>query len=295
MKSGNYVLITPARNEENYIERTIKSVIGQNNRPVRWVIVNDGSIDHTEDIVQRYQKEYDFIHLISLEKNDHRDFSSKVKAFGAGYDHLRDVEYDFIGNLDADVSFDSEYYERVLKEFRRNANLGIAGGIIFEQYGRRFVPQNISPDSVAGAVQLFRRESYEEIGGYIPLEHGGIDGVAEIMVRMKGWEVRTFPDLRVLHHRRVGTGNSSVLKTKFREGRRFYLLGYHPLFYALRTLVRFKDRPYGCGAVLQICGYAWYSFRCEKRPVSDDFIRYLRWEQILKLKSAFNGQRKKRF
>ena len=47
-----YVLITSARNEEAYIEKTIKSVISQTILPKKWVMVSDGSTDRTEEIIQ---------------------------------------------------------------------------------------------------------------------------------------------------------------------------------------------------------------------------------------------------
>ena len=49
-----YVLITPARNEGDYIEKTIQSVISQKIKPVKWVIVSDGSTDDTVAIAQQY-------------------------------------------------------------------------------------------------------------------------------------------------------------------------------------------------------------------------------------------------
>ncbi len=109
-------------------------------------------------------------------------------------------------------------------------SLGLAGGIILEEVGDRFVPQLISANSVAGAVQCFRRRCYEDFGGYLPMEIGGIDSMAEIMARMHGWDVHTFADLMVRHYGRVTTGARNVLATRFKKGRINHALGYHPLF-----------------------------------------------------------------
>lgn len=98
------MLITPARNEEAYIVKTIQSLINQTILPKKWIIVSDGSTDRTDDIVKRYEANYDFIQLLRREPDTSRNFASKVYAIQAGFKLLNGIEYDFIGNLDADVS-----------------------------------------------------------------------------------------------------------------------------------------------------------------------------------------------
>lgn len=289
MYKQSYVLVTPARNEEDYIEKTILSIVSQTVLPAKWVIVSDGSIDRTDSIVTRYAQKYNFISLIRIPGHRRSNFASKVNAFHTGYNELRSTKYDLIGNLDADVSFDRYYYERILTKFNENVKLGMAGGIIFELINGQFYPQNISMNSVAGAVQLFRRQCYEDIGGYLPLEYGGIDAAAEVMARMKKWEVQTFPDIKVYHPRRVGVANRSILRARFIEGRRFYLLGYHPLFYMLRCLCRAKEKPYFFGSVARLYGYLLCCIKRRKRPVSVDFINYLKMEQLKRIRALFDA------
>ena len=117
MDTPNYVIITPARNEEAYIEKTIQSVISQTILPRKWIIVSDGSTDKTEEIISRYAKENHFIQLLTSKGDLKRNFGSKVNAFNAGYQLLKDMSYDFICNLDADVTFSSNYFESILQEF----------------------------------------------------------------------------------------------------------------------------------------------------------------------------------
>jgi glycosyltransferase involved in cell wall biosynthesis len=267
MIEKSYVLITPARNEEDYIEKTIQAVVSQTVLPKKWVIVNDGSTDRTEEIVKNYASRYEFIKFLSLARSSQRDFGAKVYAIRSGYELLKDEQYEFIGNLDADVSFDSQYYEEILARFQENPQLGIAGGIILELLNGRYRSQNISLNSVAGAIQLFRRQCYEKIGGYTPLKLGGVDAVVEISARKNGWQVQTFPKLKVFHHRRVAIREGKVLMTKFRQGVRDYLLGYHPLFYVVMCSYRIKERPYFWGSILRIGGYFWSAIKKEKRPV----------------------------
>ncbi|MCX5811617.1 MAG: glycosyltransferase family A protein [Proteobacteria bacterium] len=289
-----YVLITPARNEESFIGKTIEAVAAQSVLPKEWVIVNDGSTDRTEEVVASYQRDHSFIRLISVSEHQGRNFNSKAYAFQAGYRRLESKDYHFIGNLDADVSFESDYYKNILEKFSENLKLGIAGGIIAELVNNVYVLQNISLNSVAGATQLFRRECYENIGGYIPIMTGGIDTAAEIMARSKGWEVRTFPELTVLHHRRVASGKGNILAEGFRKGISHYLLGYHPLFQVARYMSRIKDKPYILGSFFILSGYLWALVRRYKRPIPDDVVRYLRKEQMRRLWSFLaTGSRQK--
>jgi glycosyltransferase involved in cell wall biosynthesis len=282
-----YVLITPSRNEEKYIKTTIEAVINQTILPVAWIIVNDGSTDQTEKIARKYENEFNFIKVISLDNKRQRNFVSKVEAFNAGYAELSDKVFNFIGNLDADISFSESYFENILTKFNENPHLGLAGGIIVESIGRNFIKQNISLNSVAGAVQLFRKECFEEIGGYIPLQYGGIDAAAEIMARMKDWRVCTFLDFVVYHHRRVSKGQRSIIRARFRQGIMFNLLGYHPIFYLFSSLRRIFDKPVLIGSVVKIIGFLWSFLLKTKRPVTNEFISYLRTEQMRRFSAHF--------
>lgn len=287
LETRSYVLITPARNEEAFIEQTIQSVVGQTILPRKWVIVSDGSTDRTEEIVRHYCVDHGFIELVSSCGDAQRNFGSKVHAFYAGYEVLGDISYDFIGNIDADVSFAADYFENILRQFQQDSRLGIAGGVIMELIQGRYVSQNISADSVAGAVQLFRRQCFDDIGGYLPLPHGGIDCAAEVMARMHNWRVKTYFDYAVLHHRRVLTGGANIFRNKFRHGSTDFLLGYHPLFELFRCLYKTTQRPYVLGSLCSFAGFCWAAMTRQKKHLPDTCIHYLRKEQINKLLKNF--------
>lgn len=284
MAHVNYALVTPARNEEAHIQRTIEAVVSQTILPRKWVIVSDGSIDGTDDIVNSYATKCAFIQLLRVGAGKRRDFASKVRAFEAGYDQLGDVPYEFIGNLDADVTFAPTYYEQILQKFSTNPQLGVAGGIISELIGDTLVTQHVSTGySVSGAVQLFRRDCYQAIGGYVAIKGGGIDTAAEIMARMKSWEVQTFPEVQVRHHRRMDTGGATVLHTKFRRGISNYILGYHPLFQMAASLSRLFEEPFLIGSACTLFGYGWSCLRNYKRVMPEDAVRFLRAEQLARI------------
>jgi poly-beta-1,6-N-acetyl-D-glucosamine synthase len=287
MRRQRYALVTPARNEEACIQQTIEAVLAQTILPFRWIIVSDGSVDQTDNIVARFAREHSFIRFVKTGQRGEKDFGSKARAFHTGYEELKDTPYDFLGNLDADVTLQAHYYERMLEYFAANPKLGVAAGGVRELIGDRYVTQDGSLNSAAGSVQLFRRECYESFGGYVPIKGGGIDAAAEIMARMRGWEVRTFPDVPVFHNRRMTTGSRTVLTTRFRSGATNYALGYHPLFHVAACVSRANDRPYLLGSVSSLLGYGWSWLRRSKRAVPGEVVRFLQAEQLERLISAF--------
>src|SRR5271166_5248956 len=136
LKLPTYVLITPARNESQFIELTIKSVVSQTVRPLKWVIVSDGSTDGTDDIVNKYAAEYPWIELVRMPERRERHFAGKVHAFNAGYARVRDLEYEVTGNLDGDVSFDDqEFFSSLLWKLAEDPMLGVVGAS-FKYAGR---------------------------------------------------------------------------------------------------------------------------------------------------------------
>jgi len=225
-----YVLATAAYNEEANIEKTIESVLAQIVLPQRWVIVSDGCLDRTDEIVQRYAEKYAFIRFLRVTRPPGRSFRSKIMALQAGIKLLANVPFKFIGNLDADVSVGPSYFGDLIAKFETHPRLGLAGGFVFEgKEGESRSRGSNRVYSVAHAAQLVRRECYEAIGGYAVLEYGGEDWHAQTSARMMGWSAEAFPELRIFHHRRTGEGGNLV-RDKFRQGRMDYCFGSDPIF-----------------------------------------------------------------
>lgn len=278
-----YVLVTPARNEAQFIELTLRSVISQTVQPIRWIIVSDGSHDGTDDIVRRYTAEHDWIRLVRMPDRAERHFAGKVHAFNAGYAMLADVHYDFIGSLDADISFDQGYFSYLLEKLSEDKRLGIVGTPFkdSDMYDYRFV----SLEHVSGACQLFRRTCFEEIGGYSPSKNGGVDHIAVLKSRMKGWRTRTFTDRICIHHRDMGSASHGIWKARFKVGALDYALGGHPLWEIFRTVYQMSRRPYVVGGLLVFAGYLSAAFRREPRPIPGALVQFRRREQLLRLRA----------
>lgn len=279
------MLVTAARDEEKYIGFTLAAVVSQTILPAKWIIVDDSSEDHTRQIVESYSCKHEFIKLVSIDSQSDRSFGAKAGAVMAGTKCLRNLQYDYIGNLDADMSFKRDYYEKVLSKFRKNPNLGIAGGIRYDNYKGKFRRVRCAVNSVSGAFQLFRQDCFEAVGGYVNSGYGGIDTIAETMARMYGWQVRSFPELELYHHRCTGTASRGLLGAQFRDGIKNYVVGYHPLFQLLRMLRGIDEKPFIISSLFWMAGYYWSAIRRYPRPVSEEFVNYLRKEQLSRLKT----------
>jgi len=282
-KELTYVLMTSARNEEAYIEKTIKSVISQTVLPKKWIIVSDGSTDSTDEIVSKYANKYDFIQLIRVDGDSKRNFGSKVKALNAALKHLKNVEYNFIGNVDADVSFDPNYYEIMLEKFRDNSKLGLAGGEIYNEYDEKNVQGEVDTWHVSGAIQLFRRQCWEDIGGYLQLKRSE-DAVAVKMARMTGWDVEKYPDIRVFHCRREGTGKGNILISRFNYGISDYTTGTPPIYMVVKFFNRLREKPYILCSLFRLSGYCYGFLKRERRVLPNEVFKYIRHEQMQRLK-----------
>jgi biofilm PGA synthesis N-glycosyltransferase PgaC len=279
-----YVLITPARDGAANIGKTIAAVRAQVVPPTRWVIVDDGSSDSTAEIVHEHSTGANWITLIRRPGGTVADFVSKVNAFCAGLASLDGMDYAFIGNLDADVSFEPDYFQRVLRAFADRPRLGIAGGHVVEEFRGRRVPQRISPNSVAGAVQLFRRQTFTDIGGIRPLRLGGEDSVAEILARMHGWDVATLFDLKVRHHGRVLAGHRRPWTAWFTRGMVYRTLRYDPLFQVAMSGYRaVAQPPYVISGTAMLAGYVRAAAGRIAPAMDADAVAYLRREQRQRL------------
>lgn len=279
-----YVLVTPARNEAKFIELTIKSVIAQSILPLKWVIVSDGSTDGTDEIVLRYCAEHSWIELVRRPEREDRNFAGKAVAFNAGYARLTDLEYEVIGNLDGDVSFDEDYLAFLLAKFSENPRLGVSGTPYKEEHAfhdDRFK----SVDHVSGACQLFRRECFEAIGGFPSIRSGGIDLIACLSAQAKGWETRRFDERVCLHHRNVGSGeHTGAFRRLLSRGRKDYLLGSHPTFEIFRCVNQMRNRPFVVGGVLMLAGYTWAMLRGVERTMPGDLMEIRQRDQMRRLK-----------
>lgn len=294
---ARYALVTPARNEEAFIESTLRSVVAQSIRPQVWVVVSDGSTDRTDAIVQSFAGQHPWIKLVRMPERRDRQFAAKANCFNAGYARLRELtnDYDLVGNLDADITFDPDYFEFLLAKFAALPRLGVAGTPFVEPHDRpvnhTYAHGLANLEHVSGACQLFRRECFEAVGGYVPVKGGAIDWIAVTTARMKGWQTRTFTEKVCYHHRTLGTGNNHPLVVPFHYGRKAYYVGGHPLWAVLRGFFQMRNRPWIVGGAMFQLGFFWSMLTRVPRVVSPELMAFHRGEQMARLKALFTRQR----
>lgn len=280
----DYVLMTAAFNEEAYIETTIRSVVQQTLLPQKWIVVSDGSTDNTDRIIQKYTNQYKFIELLRIEKENKRTFCSKVRALNAGYSILQGLEYNYIGNLDADIDLTISYFEKIIAQLEIYPELGIASGVYVEKYKGQTIRFKKPKFHTPGAIQVFRRECYEKIGGYPKLE-GGEDTAAGVCARMHGWQTRSFKDIEVTHLKPLLTGNlRHVIKGRFRLGWTDFLLGMHPLYAVVKLIRQLFNKPFIIGGLSLFIGFLYHWVFKRNRSVSKQFVEFFRKEQFSRLK-----------
>lgn len=280
-KPTKYVVITPVRNEEQYIDLTLQSMTSQTVAPLEWLIVNDGSTDKTGEIIDRYAASFPWIkHVKRQDRGFRKSGGGVIEAFYDGYAAMTAREWNFIVKLDGDLSFDSNYFERCFEKFHENSKLGIGGGDIYNRVGNRFELEKMPHFHVRGATKIYRKECWDAIGRLISAP--GWDTLDEVKANMCGWATYGFHDLQVRHYRYTGDADGTW-RISVKYGLSDYVSGYHPLFMLLKSIKRVFSKPYLVGAVGHLYGFV--KGYAEKIPQVDDpdLIRYLRQQQLRKL------------
>ena len=284
-KNGtNYILISPVRDEEKYIEQTIESVVGQTIPPSKWIIVDDASSDRTPEVIQSYQKRFPWIQMLRIDRDTARQPGSPiVNAFNRGYDLVKDSAFDFVVKLDCDLRFAPDYFEKLLQEFEKDPRLGIGSGIYLEDYDKGWTPIKMPTYHTAGACKFMRKECFIQIGGFIPFK--GWDTVDEIKAQCKGWETCHFDELRFYHLKTEGSGIGQI-QTNIMHGEIYYSTGGSYLFLLLKIIHRMIfGQPFLIGGIMMFFGFSRALILKKKRLVNNDeafFYKRLLNQRILK-------------
>jgi len=281
---STYVIITPAKDEEKYIEYTLKSVCRQTLLPKQWIIVNDGSTDGTIKIVKKYIKKYSWITLINNETiTEVRSEGGKIiRAFYKGFNSIVDHDYEFIIKLDADLTLPENYFEKVANAFRANPRLGICGGRLFVEKYNKYIARNGFDNYVPGAFKSYSKACFNDIGGIMPVL--GWDGLDLLTAMYKGWDVEVLP-LKVITHRPTHSDYNRA-KLNFMLGQAAWKMGSSFILIIIRTLVRLKQRPFILAGLSYFMGYLHSLFGNDQKYVNKDLEKYINiyhYKRILKV------------
>ena len=284
----SFAILSACKNEQDYVAKCIDSVLKQSLLPSLWVIIDDGSTDNTPKILKEYADKNNFIKIHSFPPNENRSFGSKDKAINHAFSTLHVLNYDYIGILDTDISLESiNYFKTVIDEFKTDSKLAITGGEVYENTSGIFKPRPVNvPWSVAGCVQMYRRECFLILGGFLPLDYGGSDTYSELRLREMGWRAKTIRSLQVNHYRPTSSA-SGFLRGSFRAGLLAGSFGSHPIFMIVKMIRRIFYHPPIIGSSLLGIGYLYYRLFKRDVLIAKSTSLYLRKEQISRIKTLF--------
>jgi poly-beta-1,6-N-acetyl-D-glucosamine synthase len=276
-----YVVVSPVRDEEQYLEETIQAMVAQTVRPMRWIIVNDGSTDRTAEIIDRWASEQPWIMAVHREDRGHREPGGGViEAFYEGYGMVSDLDWHYLVKLDGDLSFDPDYFEQCFAEFESDPALGIGGGVICHEFKGKLEIELNPTFHVRGANKIYKRPCWDQITSLTRAP--GWDTIDEVKANMLGWSTRSFENLKVIHHRFTGAANGAW-RNSIKNGLGSYISGYHPLFMLLKSIKRLAERPYLVVSAGLLCGYVLGYIRRVPQLEDKRVIVYLREQQMQRL------------
>lgn len=283
--SRKYVVVTPVRNEEEFLPATIESMIRQTILPTQWMIVDDGSSDNTGKIIDDYAGCYSWIRPVHRKDRGFRKSGGGVvEAFNDGYRALACDDWEFIAKFDGDLTFEPDYFEKCFAEFERNPRLGVGGGVICHVVDGAELVEQAPAFHVRGATKIYRKVCWSAIGGLWPAP--GWDTMDEVKANRLGWSSRSFPNLHLIHHRTTGSADG-LWPTLVKYGRANYICGYHPLFMISKCIARLVERPYFIGSIGLTYGFI-SGYLTNLSQVDDrESIAYLRRQQLGRL---FGGE-----
>lgn len=272
-----YALVTPVRDELENLERLAVAVAAQTIPPAEWIIVDNGSRDRTLELIRTLEESTEYVRGLLTEPTAVAEPGAPiVRAFHAGVDALRE-SYDVVVKLDGDVSFEPDYFERLLAAFAEDERLGIASGECLEETAGTWTVKPVTGGHARGATRAYRRNCLEAV---MPLpERLGWDTVDEVKANLLGWTTGTLPGVCFYHHRPVGARDGAPWSRWVRQGSGAYYLGYRVPYLVARTLHRAVRNPAALG---MLAGYAAAAARGAERHSDASVIEHLRRRQSLR-------------
>ena len=279
-----YVIISPVRNEEAYLERTIKSVISQTVPPSEFIIIDDGSTDKTRDIINKYMAQHDWIKCFDREPKPYWPGAGVVQAFYDGFNKITVTDWDYVVKMDGDLEFDADYFELIFEKFNANPKMGMASGKTYVPEGDKLTLEPCTDDHVRGPIKTYKRKCFDEIGG-LP-ETIGWDTLDEHKAQMLGWETRSYGEIVIKHLRRMSYNHKDWSRGRMKFGISTWFLGYHPLWVIGKAGYNVFFRPFLIGGIAIIIGYLKARLSGKKQYDDPELLQFIRKKQLNKIKKA---------
>jgi biofilm PGA synthesis N-glycosyltransferase PgaC len=279
--NARYLLISPCRDEADFMRRTLDSVVAQSVRPATWVIVDDGSTDETPHILAEYAARHDWIEIVTRRDRGKREVGPGViDAFYAGYETVNPDDYEYLCKLDLDLHLPPRYFEILMQRMAVNPRLGTCSGKAYlEQASGQLVDEGVGDEMSLGASKFYRVTCFREIGGFV--REVMWDGIDCHRCRMKGWIACSWdePELRFIHLRPMGSSQHSIYTGRMRHGFGQYFMGTGLLFMAASALSRINRKPYVLGSLAMLWGWIRSALARKRRYEDEEFRNFLRTYQ----------------
>jgi biofilm PGA synthesis N-glycosyltransferase PgaC len=273
-----YCLVTPCRNEANFIRRTLETTCAQTVLPSLWVIVDDGSTDETPQILAEFAARYPFIQIVKRADRGRRAVGPGViEAF---YDGLARVDldsFDYVTKFDGDLELPPRYFERSMERMEADARLGNVSGKLFERLANgTLFEERTGDENAVGPVKFYRVACFKHVGGFVhEVAWDGIDGH---VCRLNGWIAQSVDDveMRIIHLRPMGSSQDNIRVGRIRWGRGKYFMGSAWYYVLASAVYRSLEPPYLYGGIGIMWGYLRALLTGHPRYENPAYRRYLR-------------------
>jgi hypothetical protein len=282
-----YVLISPCRNEAQFMRRTLDSVVAQSETPKLWVIVDDGSTDETPKILAEYMAQHDWIRVVPKPDRGHRAVGPGViEAFYVGLETVNLDDFSYLCKLDLDLDLPPRYFELLIDRLEETPRIGTCSGkAYFKNSKGEMESEGITDEMSLGMTKLFSVRCFQEIGGFV--REVMWDGIDCHKARQLGWTPRSWdePELRFDHLRPMGSSQNSIYTGRRRHGFGQYYMGTHPVFMIASAINKSRVPPYLLGGFAMLQGYFGAMLKRTTRQTDTDlqrFIRSYQWKALFK-------------
>jgi biofilm PGA synthesis N-glycosyltransferase PgaC len=284
MESGKYLLISPCRDEAEYMRETLDSVINQSIRPAKWIIVDDGSTDDTPRILAKYAESHNWIEVVTRTDRGRRAVGPGViESFYAGYGAINPDDYDYLCKLDLDLRLPPSYFEILMAKMAADPRIATCSGKAYIEQDGKLVAERHGDDTSLGMTKFYRVPCFKAIGGFV--REVMWDGIDCHRCRMNRWIACSWdePELRFVHLRPMGSSQQSIYSGRMRHGYGQYFMGTGFLFMAASAAHRMNQPPYVLGSLAMVWG--WLKSAITGRPRYEDaefraFLRHYQWRVL---------------
>jgi glycosyltransferase involved in cell wall biosynthesis len=276
-----YVIISPCRNEAEFMRQTLDSVVGQSVQPAKWIIVDDGSTDDTSTILAEYKSKHSWIEVVTRSDRGHRAVGPGViEAFYAGYETIDPNEFDYLCKLDLDLRLPNRYFEGLINKMKADPKLATCSGKAYIEENGKFVNERHGDDMSLGMTKFYRMTCFRAIGGFV--REVMWDGIDCHLCRMKGWTACSWdePVLQFVHLRPMGSSQQSIYVGRMRHGRGQYFMGTSFLFLFASAVSRINQKPYVLGSAAMIWGWLKSALQGKPRYDNQEFRKFIRRYQL---------------